>query len=79
MSFLSFTGYQMKRFLLYNTITMPISTTIYLPYNLFVLGFSGYQIKVWILTGVLYGILVAFIMTWISIYATHFVDRHVKK
>lgn len=70
--------YQLRRFIVFNAITMPVMTVIYIPYNLYVLNFTLYQVKIWLFTGVIYGAFVAFIMTWVNIYATHFVDRHVQ-
>ena len=75
---LGYSWYQIKRFLVYNLISMPVSTLIYLPYNLWVLGYSTHQVVVWALTGVEYGAMVALVMTWVNIFAVRVTDKWVK-
>jgi hypothetical protein len=73
-----YTWKQIKRFVIYNSITAPVSTVIYLPYNLLVLGYSTHQIVVWALTGAEYGAMVALVMTWVNIFAVRMADKWVK-
>lgn len=75
----TFTKYQLKRYLLFNAITMPVSTLITLPYNLFVLGYSVYQVKMWLVTGIFFGLVSSLVMAYVSMYASRIVDRHVKR
>lgn len=57
---------------------MPVSTLIYLPYNLWVLGYSTHQVVVWALTGAEYGAMVALVMTWVNIFAVRVTDKWVE-
>lgn len=75
----TFTKYQLKRYIVFNAITMPISTLITLPYNYFILDYTVRQLKVWFMTGIFFSAVASFVMTWVSIKATHFVDKHVQK
>ena len=73
-----YTWKQVKRFLIFNSITMPVGTVIYLPYNLLVLGFTARQVELWALTGAEYGAMVALVMTWVNIFAVRMTDKWVK-
>lgn len=75
----TFTKYQLKRYIVYNAITMPVSTLMTLPYNYFVLDYSIKQLKLWFITGIFFSAILSLVMTWVSMKATHFVDRHVQK
>ncbi len=74
---ITFTKYQVKRYILFNLITLPVSTLITLPYNMFVLQYSFNQLKLWFITGIFFSAMSSLIMTWVSMRATHFVDKHV--
>lgn len=74
---ITFTKYQLKRYILFNLITMPVSTLITLPYNMLVLQYSFTQLKLWFITGIFFSAISSLIMTWVSMRATHFVDRHI--
>ena len=58
---------------------MPATTLIYVPYNLYVLQFSYYQLKLWLITGIFYGAFVAMVMTWINIFAVRMTDKYIKR
>ena len=74
-----YTWKQIKRFLVFNLISMPVSTLIYLPYNLLVLCYSTHQVVVWALTGAEYGAMVALVMTWVNIFAVRVTDKWVER
>ena len=72
------TIYLIKRYIVYNAITWPISTAIWFPYNYFVLGYSTIQVKMWLVTGAFMGAIASVIMTYAASYAVHYADRHLK-
>ncbi len=70
--------YQIKRYIIFNIITWPVSTSIWLPYNYYVLKFTEMQVKVWFITGAIMGAIVSVIMTYVSGFAVHYADKHLK-
>lgn len=76
-SFFNKTKQQFKRWIFYNIVTMPIGAILYIPYNLFFLGYTKPQFVKWAFTGTLMALLSNIIMQKVVSMVVRFMDKHI--
>lgn len=68
---------EFKRWMFYNLIIMPITALLYLPYNLFVIGYSTEQVIRWGLTGIVMALFANFVIQHIATKVIRWMDKHI--
>lgn len=68
---------EVKRWIVWNIVIEPVTALLYIPYNIFVIGYSTPQFLRWALTGAEYGLAVNFIIQVAATHVVRFMDKHI--
>lgn len=69
----------LKRFLLFTFLLEPIIIAVYLPYYLFVIRYTTFQLTTWLLTTIPFSLAVGVVINPIEMFLVRFVDRKIQR
>lgn len=67
---------QVKRWIIWNLVIEPVTAVLYIPYNLFIIGYSDHQFIRWALTGAEYALIVNFVIQIVATFVVRFMDKY---